>query len=201
MSRRVVLLGTAIAVLILVISVLSCFLGYAAMGRALSTPTPTPIVVNIEEMRRVAELATVRYTLSTAVVGSHVPNDLRRALGIKEELVLVAYGEVVAGFDLHKLSDDDVWVEGNRVQLRLPPPQVLYVRLDNERTRVVYYKKSWLIDRDLNLEGKARQEAEELIRQAALESGLLEQAGEYGRLFFTEHLRSLGFQDVRVIVR
>ncbi len=186
---------------LVLVSVASCLLGYLALGGRPLSPTPTPIAVNVEEMRRVAELATVKYTLSTAVVSSHVPDDLRRALGIKEELVLIAYGEVAAGFDLQKLSDDDVWVDGDRVQLRLPPPQILYVRLDNERTHVVYYKKSWFIDRDLNLEGRARQEAEELIRQAALDSGLLDQAAEYGKLFFAEHLRSLGFKEVRVIVR
>ena len=74
------------------------------------------------------------------------------------------------------------------------------VRLDNERTHVVYYKKSWLIDRDLDLEGSARLEAEEKMRQAALESGVLVQAGEYGQLFFENWFYSMGFTTVQVVV-
>ena len=67
--------------------------------------------------------------------------------------MLIAYGEVAAGFDLSDLEEGDLWMDGTRVQLHLPAPRILYTRLDSERTHVVYYQKSWLVEHDLDLEG------------------------------------------------
>jgi hypothetical protein len=196
--------GIVALIVIAIASAASCSVGYAAF-KAFRTPTPTPtptraVVVNIEQIRQQAELATVKYTLSTDITSARVPDDIRKEFGVKEEIVLIAYGEVAAGFDLGKLDQDALWMEGTRVQLHLPAPEILYVKLDNERTHVVYYEKSWFIDHDLDIEGKARQEAEESIRQAALESEVLQRAREYGQLFFENWFYSMGFAEVRVIV-
>jgi hypothetical protein len=147
-----------------------------------------------------AELATVKYSLTAEVSDVRVPDDLRQQLGVKEEMLLLAYGEVAAGFDLDKLRDEDIWIDGTRVQLHLPPPEILYSRLDTERTRVVYYEKSLFVQRDISMEANARKEAEQAIREAALESSILEQAGKYGELFFSNWLRSMGFTEVRVVI-
>ena len=202
MGKPLIIGGIVLLVIILIISTAACWIGFA-VAKNMAPPTPTPIpppVVNIHEIRQAAELATVKYTLSTDITSATVPDDIRQSFGVKEEIVLIAYGEVAAGFDLAKLSDQDLWVDGTRVQLHLPAPQVLYTRLDNERTHVVYYKKSWFVDRDLDLGSRARQEAELAIRQAALESELLTQASEYGRLFFTNWFYSMGFTEVQVVV-
>jgi hypothetical protein len=157
-------------------------------------------VVSIEEIRQAAELATVKYTLSTDITSTRVPDDIRQLFGVKEEIVLIAYGEVAAGFDLGELEETDLWTDGTRVQLHLPAPKILYTRLDNERTHVVYYNKSWFIDHDVNLEGQARQEAEHTIQQAALEGEVLQRAGEYGQLFFANWFYSMGFTEVQVVI-
>jgi len=186
-------------------SLSSCLVGtvFPPMLRVLH-PTPTSSAIigppTIHEIRRAAELATVKYALSTEVTDAHVPNDIRRSLGVKEEILLIAHGEVAAGFDLRELGADDIWVDGTRVQLHLPAPQILYVRLDNKRTRVVYYKKTLLIERDLALETRAREQAEDILRQAALEADVLARAADYGRLFFANWLYDLGFTEVRVII-
>jgi hypothetical protein len=158
-------------------------------------PIPT-----LHDIQRAAEIATVKYSLIAEIADENVPDDLRKEFGIKEEILLIAYGEAAAGFDLSKLSDDDIWVDGTRVQLHLPPPEILYVRLDNDRTHVVHYEKSLFMDHDLNLESKTRQQAEDAIRQAALESDILQRASDYGELFFTNWLYSMGFTEVQVVV-
>jgi hypothetical protein len=191
-----------LGVLAILLSAGACWAGFA-VARAVTPPTPTPVpppVVNIEQIRQVAELATVKQTLSTDITSTHVPDDVRQLFGVKEEIVLIAYGEVAAGFDLSVLDADDFWTDGTRVQLHLPAPQILYTRLDNERTHVVYYAKSWFVDHDLNLEGQARSQAEQAIQQAALESQMLEQASAYGQMFFSNWLYSMGYTKVQVII-
>jgi hypothetical protein len=202
MRQVLVIWGIIMLIVILLVGAAAGWIGFT-ISRRTTSPTPTPKpppIVNIEEIRQAAELATVKYTLSTDITSTRVPDDIRQVFGVKEEIVLIAYGEVAAGFDLGKLSKEDLWMDGTRVQLHLPAPEILYVRLDNERTHAVYYSRSWFIDRDLNLEGETRLEAERILHQAALESDLLQRAGEYGQLFFSNWFYSMGFTEVRVVV-
>jgi hypothetical protein len=188
---------------ILIASMASCLAGYVLpplLRPALSAPTPSVHAPTIQEIQSAAELATVKYTLSTEASGTNVPQDIRKWFGVREEILLIAHGEVAAGFDLSKMSDKDIWVDGSRVQLHLPAPEILYVRIDNERTHVVYYDKSWFVERDVDLESRARQQAEELLRQAALEGEVLSRAADYGELFFSDWLYQMGFSEVQVIV-
>ena len=202
MRRPLVIGGIILLVIILIVAAAAAWLGFQIARKAVP-PTPTPIpppIVSIEEIRQAAELATVKYTLSTDITSTRVPDDIRQLFGVKEEIVLIAYGEVAAGFDLSELEEGDLWTDGTRVQLHLPAPKILYTRLNNERTHVVYYNKSWFIDHDVNLEGQARQEAEFTIQQAALEGEILQRAGEYGQLFFTNWFYSMGFTEVQVVI-
>ena len=196
---------------LIVLAILSaCVIGYLGSNvRSLLTPptaTPSPKEVikvqlpTIQEIQRVGELATVKHSLTAEISDKRIPDDFRQGLGVKEEILLLAYGEVAAGFDLSKIDEKDIWADGTRAQIHLPAPEILYSRLDTERTRVVYYRKSLFMERDIGLEGRTREEAEKAIREAALEGEILQQASEYGELFFSNWLYSLGFTEVRVIV-
>jgi hypothetical protein len=202
MRRPLIFAIIILLIIILIVGAAAGLLGYQIATRV-APPTPTPVpppIVSIEEIRQAAELATVKYTLSTDITAASVPDDIRQTLGVKEEIVLIAYGQVAAGFDLGELQDSDLWTDGSRVQLHLPAPKILYTRLDHERTHVVYYKKSWFVEHDVGLEGRALQEAEHAIHQAALDGEVLERANEYGQLFFTNWFYSMGFTEVQVVV-
>jgi hypothetical protein len=193
--------------IVVILGVMSCVIGYVVLPPMLApTPTPTPPTgtkvsnLSVDEIRRMAELSTVRYSLTAEVSDVSVPDDFRQQLGAKEEILLLAYGEVAAGFDLSKLQDRDIWVDGTRVQVHLPAPEILHSRLDTDRTRVIYYAKSVFVRHDITQEARVRAEAERAIREAALESDILDRAKDYGQLFFSNWLYSLGFTEVRVIV-
>lgn len=199
--------GVLVAGIIMILSAASCAIGFVVLPPILvPTPTPTPPIgiqvrnLTVREIQSMAELATVKYSLTAEVSDVRVPEDLRRQLGVQEEMLLLAYGEVAAGFDLDKLRDEDLWIDGTRAQLHLPAPEILYSKLDTTRTRVIYYQKSLFIQRDISMEARAREEAEKAIREEALETDILEHASTYGELFFSNWLRSLGFTEVRIIV-
>jgi len=152
-------------------------------------------------LRPVAELATVEYSTLVEVPNERIPDDIRKVFGAKEHILMLVYGNVKAGFDLNKMADGDVQTDQGTVRLTLPKPEILSLTIDNERTHVVYYQKSWLVGRDVELESETRALADSLIRQQALDDGILEQAKAFGVLFFENHLRSLGFTDVQVLVK
>ncbi len=163
------------------------------------TPLPTPSVT-IAGIRAAAELATVAYQAVAEVPNERVPDDFRQYLGVKEQVLLIAYGEVKAGFDLSKLQEDDLWTNGTRVQLHLPAPEILSTSVDFERTHVVFYQKSLLVEHDPTLGQETLDIAEDAIRKAAIEADILENAAKYGQLYFEDFLRSLGFSAVQVVV-
>jgi hypothetical protein len=172
-------------------------------GELVALPTATPLpppTVTISSIRAAAELATVEYQAVAEVPNERVPDDFRQYLGVREHILLIAYGEVKAGFDLSKLREGDLWTDGTRVQLHLPAPEILSSSIDFERTHVVYYQKSLLVEHDPNLGQETLDIAEDAIHQAAMEADVLENAAKYGQLFFENFLRSLGFTEVQVIV-
>ena len=186
-------------------AVLSGLLGAASPPLLPSTsqPAPTPLpapTVTITGIRSAAELATVEYQAVAEVPNERVPDDFRRVLGVRERILLIVYGNVKAGFDLSKLREDDLWTDGTRVQLHLPAPEILSTDIDYQRTHVVYYEKSLLIQHDPNLGQETMKTAEDAIQQAALEADVLENAAKYGQLYFENFLRSLGFTEVQVVV-
>jgi hypothetical protein len=163
------------------------------------TPSPTPIAV-ITGIHAFGRLETARYTLRDIVELKDAPSNLIEQLS-EDKLLLVAEGEVVAGFDLTKITESDIIAIHDTVLLLLPEPEILYSRIDNEHT-YVYERETGLFRRpDPDLETAARRLAEQQIRDWALERGILQDAEEFGFFFLENFLRSLGFQKVRVQIR
>ncbi|HQE91712.1 MAG TPA: DUF4230 domain-containing protein [Anaerolineae bacterium] len=164
-----------------------------------STPTPTPIAI-ITGINAFGRLETVQYTMRDIVRVEDEPSGLLERLS-RDRLMLIAEGEVVAGFDLTKVTEDDIVVLGTTVLIFLPPPEILYSRIDNAGT-FVYERETGLLRRpDPDLETAARRLAEQQLVSWALERDILDQAEKTGVIYIENFLRSLGFTQIRVEVR
>lgn len=174
---------------------------------ATATPIPTdtplpPPVVTINGIRSQAKLATVEYSTITEIYNENLPEGwLDQFLGTNERLLMLVYGDVRAGFDLEKLSEDSLWTDGSRVRLVLPAPEILNSSIDFDQTHIVYYENNMLLeDNNPNLQGEALEQAKTALEKAAVEGGILERANEYGQLYYGNFLYSLGFTEVEVVV-
>ncbi len=163
--------------------------------------TPEPDVITIEEIAPLAELATVHYKSVADITRERVPDNILKHLGAREQIVMLVYGDVKAGFDLSQLNEENLWTDGKRVQLVLPPPKILSSSIDFDRTRIVAYDRTFFLPNDPELEKETLGDAKEKIVQSAIDSGILETARQYGVTFFENYLRALGFDEVRVIVQ
>jgi len=172
-------------------------------NEASQAPTPSPIpVVTISGIKSLAEVATIEYSTVAEIRKETLPEGIiDEFFNTKEQLLMLVYGEVKAGFDLQKLGDGDLWADGTRVKLVLPAPEILNSSIDFDRTHTVYYDNNLLFSQsNPDLQQEALAEAKKAIEKSALEAGILNQANDFGKLYFENFLYSLGFTDVEVVV-
>lgn len=162
---------------------------------AFSTTASGPVV--LQQIQQLNRLETCRYNGEVVVRGEK--KGLLPTWLSGDRVLLVGRGEVVAGLDLSTLRAQDIQVQGRALTVRLPAPQILHTRLDNRRS-VVHERTSGLLSGpDRELDGQVRVEAEEKIRAAALESGILRTAENNARETLGRQLRQFGFQEVRFL--
>lgn len=117
-----------------------------------------------------------------------------------DQLTFLAAGDVIAGIDMSLLKKDDVWRQPDgTVVLRLPPSQVLVSRVDNRESRVISRKTGVLRRADVNLESRARQRAEQEIRNEAVRKGILNLASQNAELKLAEFLHTTGVQKIKFV--
>jgi len=152
------------------------------------------LVTQVRELSRL-ETAAMRVMHVSTITQTYkmVPD----ALG-GDELTFLATGDVIAGIDLALLQPRDVWREPDgTIVLRLPPSQILVSRVDNNESRVMSRKTGMLRRADMNLESRARQHAEQAIRNEAVRKGILQMASQNGEKKLADFLHTLGAQKVR----
>jgi len=176
---------------------LSKLAGLVPSINILTTPTVTidtsrPTVV--DQVRALSKLETIHYQLEKVVSGKSsgpLPDFLT-----SDKILLVAHGEVVGGVDLGKIVDDDITVMSDTVTIRMPKPEILYSKLDNDKT-YVYDRQTGVFSRpDPNLETQIRQAAEKDILDTALEDGILDKAETNAQDVIRTLLNGLGYKEV-----
>ncbi|GAB4544381.1 MAG: hypothetical protein Kow0063_38040 [Anaerolineae bacterium] len=167
---------------------------------ATPTPTPTPIVVN-PRLKALGRLESAQYVMQVVIDLEREPSNLWQQAFGTDKLLLIAEGQVVAGFDLNKIEEDDIEVQGTRVRLTLPPPELLYFGVDEDKTYVYERKTGFLTRPDQTLETEARRRAQAEVVNWALDHQVFEKAEEFGVFYLDSFLRSLGFTEVDIEVR
>jgi hypothetical protein len=160
-------------------------------------PTPTVIpdpVTVINQVRSLARLETIQYSIEKVITAETGQGALGVLFG--DKLLFVAHGVVIAGVDLQKLGPKDLWVENGILYVRLPEPELFIATLDNDKSYVYDRATGLLTHGDINLETTARRAAEQEIEKAALEDGILEQAGRNAENYMYRLLLDLGYPEV-----
>jgi hypothetical protein len=159
------------------------------------TPTilPDPVTI-VHDVRSLARLETIQYNLEKVITAEIGQETLPSLFG--DKLLFVAHGEIIAGVDLEKIRPEDMWVKGNILYLRIPDAEIFVTRLDNEKSYVYDRETGLLTHGDVNLETETRKTAENELRQAALEDGILEQAKINAENYLARLLRGLGYPEV-----
>ncbi len=152
-----------------------------------------PVVVR--SVRDLADLTTVEQVQYTIVEKGTDEGFLAWARG--DSLQLFAVARIGAGVDLSEVSvrsfdlgDDGV------VEMVVPRAEIQYVAVDNDATQILDRSTGVFTSGDPRLESDARRLADDVLRQAALDDGILEVAEENAAEVITNFLLSLGYRDV-----
>jgi hypothetical protein len=139
-------------------------------------------------------LETIQYTVEKVITAQVGQGVLAPFLG--DKLLFVGHGYVTAGIDLQKLKSQDLVVKDGIISVRLPQAEIFDATLDNDKSYVYDRETGLLTHGDINLETVARQAAEDQIRQAAVDDGILAQAQANAESYLQSLLSKLGYNQV-----
>ncbi|MGD0650086.1 MAG: DUF4230 domain-containing protein [Verrucomicrobiia bacterium] len=164
--------------------------GVGAVRRTIDPPAI------VQEIKALQELATVKYTI-------------QKVIGLEEEkvpfgsesLLMVVQATVKGGIDLSELATQDVRVAAdNCVTIKLPPPKILDIYINDKETKVWQRTKTWWtpwVSFNPEMEQQARLAAREYVQAAALKMNILSNAQQNAETTIRRFLHLLGTESVR----
>lgn len=196
--RKVKIGAIVVGILIVVFSLL--YTGLSIKNRfSPSFTITTSSKTVIRELRALNRLETASFTIEKVVDAGTKGNVFQEFL-YGDRILLIAHGEVIAGFDLSQLQDDDVKVDGTSITLTLPKPEILVTKLDSSQTRVYDRRQGVLSKGNKDLESQARLAAEQTIQEAACQGEILQEASNNARRQLSALLKALGFITITIII-
>jgi hypothetical protein len=166
------------------------------------TPSPTPDVILLG-VQALGELSTVQYSLKTVVEKQAEQPGLIRIGGLeilkpRLHFLLIASGQVKAGVDFREMVRYEI--QNDRVTVYLPAPRITDYAIDPTSISLHYLRTDFGLDEKFVVEryNEAVIEAQESLRNAALESNILEAAENNARTLVQSLIQGLGFSQVKV---
>lgn len=111
---------------------------------------------------------------------------------LEDEIVIVASGNVRAGFDLSKLSEKNIVIRDSVLEVTLPKAEIFEVIVNPSGFDVYVEDGTWSHEQVTKVENKAMNK----IRKDAISDGLLEKATELGVTKLTELFKTFGYKEV-----
>lgn len=165
----------------------------------------------LEAVKHVNKQVFIEHYNAVDITYSEIPQDWLSFLGnigISQEVIVLLRGRVPAGFDLQQLDEGDVWVsaDGKRAQITLPAPEIFTenVAIDFENSRILSQSDAcpnFLCEDTLAAyQSQVLPAGRDQLIEAARQNGILEQVAKDGKEYYEQLLRSLGFEEVRVVI-
>ena len=163
----------------------------------------------VESIKQVNKQVFIEHYNVVDVDYTEAPEGWLRVLPIKKSFVVLLRGRVPAGFDLSQLTAKDVWISADhrRIQLLLPPPTIFEenVNIDFEHSRILTQNDScpdFICQQTIEAyKNQILPQGRTLLIEASQQNGILAEAAKDGQHYYEQWLKSLGFDEVRVIVK
>jgi hypothetical protein len=148
----------------------------------------------IYEVRRIGTLSTTEYTVSKIVKlddkGEWYKWGHRRIL-------LSCKARIKAGVNLSKIKDKDINVRGKRIEIQLPPPEIISFEMNPDEVKTEMQDISGLrADFSQSEKNRIMRLGEKSIRKDLQELNILRDAETNAIAFLTDFYKELGFEEI-----
>ncbi|MGJ1266688.1 DUF4230 domain-containing protein [Sphingobacterium spiritivorum] len=143
----------------------------------------------IERIEAMGKLELVKYRFSDVVEHKNVSTFLPDA-----SVLLIIKADAVGCIDLSKLKAEDITVTGDSVSIKLPQPEICYIKIDHKASRVYDTKMAFF--READLVDEAYKSAEQQVAAEVRKSDILQQTRTNAVTVFKPLLTGLGFSKM-----
>jgi hypothetical protein len=153
----------------------------------------------VQSIRAMGNLELVQFQLQQVIT-----KQIENPYWFNTKVLLIVVGEARGCVDLSQLNANAIEVTGDSLTLHLPQPELCVVKVDHQRTRVYdaeFTLLDYLAERHGPILESTFREAEAQMKQAALQSGILETTRSNAVKFFDAFFARLGYRNVRVDFR
>ncbi len=154
----------------------------------------------VKQVQAISELTTIKF-----VMDAIVPTSSSRKLGNivigKTNLLYVARGEVKAGLDLSNMRAKDILIDGNKLKITLPAPEIIEEKIDVNQSQVYDYDRGFLnLGPDVapQLQTQAQRQTLIKIKETACQQKILDQANEKAVILISRLMQIAGYEKVEV---
>lgn len=159
-----------------------------------STITNTAVLTEVQSL---GKLELVKYNFKEITELKELSQKYLKIfqLGPDSKIALISEGQAVGCLDLTKIVSEDISISDDTVYINLPEPELCYYKLDMNKTRIYSLQTNPLKDEKAFIQ-RAYQSAEYEIKEAALNSGILEQTKINGEIILRPLLQEVSKKAV-----
>ena len=192
-NRKYLLIG--IPLLAVVGCLLAAILIYNKVSsNSLSLVTDDRIDVTPQQIRTMRDIGEWEFL---SVSDEEMIDTVRRGIFFDDQLVRIYYGTLRLGIDMKQLRDDAFSASGDTLLVTLPPVRLLDDNfIDEARTRSFISKGTW----DTSVREDLYQRARQKMLQQCLTPQNLKHARQNAEEQFSEMLRAMGFEHIKITI-
>lgn len=150
----------------------------------------------IYQIRSIGTLATTEYTLGKIIQW----NDEGEWYKFGDRKILLSCKATVkAGVNLNQIKESDIEVEGTKITIQLPPPEIVSFEMNPDLIRTEMTDVNGFRSDFSQVEkSKVLQKGEESIRKDLKKLHILDEAEQNAKIFIIDFYKNLGFEQVIV---
>jgi len=153
--------------------------------------------VMVEKITAMGKLELVKYSMKDVIEQKEV-----RSVFPDKRILFVAVGEVTGCIDLAKLQKKDIVPAGpDSVTVFLPQPQICYVKLDHQKSKVYDVSGVWFQEDVKDMVEGIYKIAEQRLLKNASDMQLLQKTKQNALLIFKPMLENISGKKVGVLFR
>jgi hypothetical protein len=153
--------------------------------------------VMVEKITSMGKLELVKYSMKDVIEQKEV-----RSILPDRRILFVAVGEVTGCIDLMKVQKKDIVKVGeDSVTVTLPNPEICYVKLDHQKSKVYDVSGTWFESDTKDLVEGIYKTAEQRLLKNASEMQILPKTKQNALLIFKPMLENLSGKKVGIIFR